>query len=73
MGWASGIPIATLVLATAPGGMAEMSLTARNLQLGVPVVTAFHVIRMAASMSLTGQVYLWIARRRGWPTAVRAN
>jgi len=70
MGWASGIPVATLVLATAPGGMAEMSLTARNLQLGVPVVTAFHVIRMAASMSLTGKVYLWIARRRGWPTAV---
>lgn len=45
-----------------------MSLTARNLELGVPVVTAFHVIRMAASMSLTGQVYLWIARRQGWPT-----
>lgn len=70
MGWASGIPVATLVLATAPGGMAEMSLTARNLELGVPVVTAFHVIRMAASMSLTGQVYLWIARRQGWPTRV---
>ncbi|MEY4862950.1 MAG: hypothetical protein RLZ51_1045 [Pseudomonadota bacterium] len=71
MGWASGIPVATLVLATAPGGMAEMSLTARNLQLGVPVVTAFHVIRMAASMSLTGQVYLWIAKRRGWPIKTR--
>jgi uncharacterized membrane protein AbrB (regulator of aidB expression) len=36
----------TVLLATAPGGIAEMCLTARILQLGVPVVTGFHVIRL---------------------------
>lgn len=36
----------TILLATAPGGIAEMCLTARQLHLGVPVVTAFHVVRL---------------------------
>lgn len=43
----SGIHPATSLLATSPGGIAEMSLTAKNLGLGVPIVTAFHVARMA--------------------------
>jgi membrane AbrB-like protein len=42
----SGLPLATLVAATAPGGLAEMSITAKVLNLGVPVVTAFHVMRI---------------------------
>ncbi|MCB1914138.1 MAG: AbrB family transcriptional regulator [Rhodocyclaceae bacterium] len=37
---------ATLLLAAAPGGIAEMSVTARDLQLGVPLVTACHVLRV---------------------------
>jgi len=32
------VPVATMVLATAPGGMAEMCVTAKVLQLGVPLV-----------------------------------
>lgn len=43
----SGMHPATAILATSPGGIAEMSLTAKTLQLGVPVVTTFHVARMA--------------------------
>jgi hypothetical protein len=62
----SGVPAATMVLATAPGGIAEMSLTAKLLQLGVPVVTLFHVARMVAMVLLAGQVYRWFARRHGW-------
>jgi membrane AbrB-like protein len=46
IGWVVEIPLATLVLATAPGGIAEMCLTAQALQLGVPVVTAFHATRV---------------------------
>ena len=42
----AGLPVPTLVLATAPGGIAEMCLTARNLGLGVPLVTAAHVVRV---------------------------
>lgn len=45
--WLSGIPWATMALATAPGGLAEMGLTAKLLRLGVPVVTAFHIVRLA--------------------------
>lgn len=61
----TGLPMATMVLATSPGGIAEMSLTARLLQLGVPVVTAFHVTRMSATVLLIGRVYRAIARRQG--------
>lgn len=60
-GWAlgrlSGVSPATMILATSPGGIAEMSLTARNLDLGVPMVTAFHATRMAALVLGVGSVY----------------
>lgn len=50
----------TMILATSPGGIAEMSLTARVLHLGVPVVTAFHVSRMVIVVLAIGPLY------RGW-------
>jgi uncharacterized protein len=53
----SGIHPATAVLATAPGGIAEMSLTAKTLQLGVPIVTAFHVARMAVLVMTIGPLF----------------
>ena len=53
----SGINPATAILAKSPGGIAEMSLTARNLQLGVPIVTAFHVTRMAALVMGIGPLF----------------
>jgi membrane AbrB-like protein len=56
---------ATMVLATSPGGIAEMSITAKVLQLGVPVVTAFHVVRYLAVLVLTQPLYrLEMARHR---------
>ncbi len=62
----SGIPFATMVLATAPGGVAEMSLTAKVLQLGVPVVAVFHLVRYILLVVSMGPLYAWMARRRGW-------
>ncbi len=50
----AGINPGVSVLATSPGGIAEMSLTARVLQLGVPIVTAFHVTRMVTVVLLIG-------------------
>ena len=50
---------ATVLLATSPGGIAEMSITAKVLQLGVPVVTAFHVTRLAAVLLLAEPMYRW--------------
>jgi uncharacterized membrane protein AbrB (regulator of aidB expression) len=34
-----------------------MSLTAKNLQLGVPVVTAFHVTRMVTLVLTIGPLF----------------
>lgn len=50
----SGIPWPTMVLALAPGGMAEMCITAKVLQLGVPLVTAAHVLRVVILITTTG-------------------
>ena len=55
---------ATLLLGTSPGGIAEMAITAKVLQLGVPVVTAFHVTRLAAVLLLAEPMYRWIYVRR---------
>lgn len=55
---------ATLVLATAPGGIAEMSITAKVLELGVPLVTAFHVTRVVVLLTCTAPVFAWLRRRR---------
>lgn len=60
----SGIHPASSVLATAPGGIAEMSLTAKTLQLGVPIVTAFHVTRMAALVLTIGPIFRCMQRLR---------
>lgn len=54
---ASGLSIPTLILATAPGGIAEMCITAKVLQLGVPLVTAAHVTRVFLLLLSTGPVY----------------
>lgn len=60
----AGLHWATLVLGTSPGGVAEMSITAKVLQLGVPVVTAFHVTRLAAVLLLTEPIYRWLFKDR---------
>ncbi len=62
LAWATGLHPATVLLATSPGGMAEMAITAQVLGLGVPVVTAFHVVRYAAVLVLTAP--LWRLERR---------
>lgn len=58
----SGIDPATAILATSPGRIAEMSLTAKNLQLGVPIVTAFHVTCMAALVLTIGPLFRLMRR-----------
>lgn len=55
----TGLPPVTLLLGTAPGGIAEMAITAKVLQLGVPVVTAFQVCRLVAVLVLARPVYRW--------------
>lgn len=42
----TGLSWQVLILATAPGSVTEMALTAKILQDGVAVVTAFHLVRI---------------------------
>ncbi len=46
LAWAFGLPIATMLVSTAPGGLAEMTLAAQALGIGVPLVVAFHFFRV---------------------------
>jgi uncharacterized protein len=60
----TGIHPATLILATAPGGIAEMAVTAQVLELGVPMVTSFHVTRVMLLLTCTGPLFSWLRQRR---------
>ncbi|WP_043117184.1 AbrB family transcriptional regulator, partial [Pseudacidovorax intermedius] len=64
LAWATGLRWTTLLLGTSPGGIAEMSITAKVLQLGVPVVTAFQVCRLVAVLLLTGPLFERLYGRR---------
>lgn len=49
---ALNIDVPTGVLGAAPGGVAEMSITAKVLQFSVPLVTAWHLVRILLVTSL---------------------
>lgn len=61
--WGTGLPWVTLLLATSPGGITEMAITAKVLQLGVPMVTAFQVCRLIAVLLLVAPLYRWVNGR----------
>lgn len=71
LAWATRQEPATLVLGLAPGGIAEMAITAKVLQLGVPLVTAFHVTRLVVLLLATPLVFVrarrWYRGRRSPP------
>ncbi|MHA6729632.1 AbrB family transcriptional regulator [Devosia sp. A369] len=53
----SGMPAGTMILAVSLGGLAEMSSTAHIFNLGVVLVTGFHVTRVILVNSLAPQVW----------------
>jgi len=61
---ASSLAVPTMILATAPGGVAEMCITAKVLQLGVPMVTAAQVTRVIMLVTTTAPIFR--AVRRTW-------
>lgn len=70
LGWGAEIAIPTMILATAPGGIAEMCITAQVLHLGVPLITAAHVTRVVFLILSTGPLFRaarWARRRWGPP------
>lgn len=46
LSWITSQPWQVMILATAPGSVTEMALTAKVLQEGIAVVTAFHLVRI---------------------------
>ena len=46
LAWAFNLPVATMIIATSPGGLAEMTITAQALHISVPLVVAFHLFRV---------------------------
>lgn len=60
VGALTGTPSPSMILATAPGGIAEMSITAKVLDLGVPLVTAFHVIRLLVLLTATSPIFRFL-------------
>ena len=59
LAWATGLHPATLILGTSPGGIAEMAITAKVLQLGAPVVTVFQACRLVAVLMCVEPLYRW--------------
>lgn len=55
------LPVAACVLGMAPGGMPEMAITAKVLNLGVPLVLAFHLVRTLLCNLLVAPLWrLWL-------------
>jgi uncharacterized protein len=46
LAWLFNLPIGTMIIATSPGGLAEMTITAQALHISVPLVVAFHLFRV---------------------------
>jgi membrane AbrB-like protein len=57
IGALAGLPMAAMILGMAPGGMPEMALTAKALELGVPLVLGFHLTRTVMSNLLVGPIH----------------
>ncbi len=62
LAWAFALPIATMIISTSPGGMAEMSITAQALGIGVPAVIAFHLARVIVVNMGTQHIYVGATR-----------
>ena len=59
LAWGTGVHPATMILGTSPGGITEMAITAKVLQLGVPMVTALQVCRLVTVLMLVGPLFRW--------------
>ena len=64
LAWLFDLPVATMIIATSPGGLAEMTITAQALHISVPLVVAFHffrvvVVNMGTQYIYTTTAWLW--------------
>jgi membrane AbrB-like protein len=57
LAWISGLPVTAALLGMAPGGMPEMTITAKALDMAVPLVLGFHLVRTVACNLLVDPVW----------------
>ncbi|MFD1508623.1 AbrB family transcriptional regulator [Lacimonas salitolerans] len=62
MAWITGQSWQVMLLSTAPGSVTEMALTAKILDDGLAIVTAFHVIRIFIILPFAGTIIGLTAR-----------
>jgi membrane AbrB-like protein len=63
-GLATGLPVGAVILGTSPGGLPEMTVTAKTLELGVPLVLGFHLVRTLACNLFVEAIWRAVARLR---------
>lgn len=66
--WLAHLPLPATLLGTAPGGMPEMAVTAKVMNLGVPLVLGFHLVRLllcSLFVSPLYRAYAWAEGRLG--------
>ncbi len=61
----AGVPVSALVLALAPGGLAEMSLIALSLDVDAAFVSTHHIARIIIVVVLAPVVFALVLRRGG--------
>lgn len=61
----SEVSVWAMLAAASPGGLAEMSITAQVLDLGVPLVTAYHIVRVFMITLITLPMYRLAVRLIG--------
>jgi membrane AbrB-like protein len=66
LAWLFNLPVATMIIATSPGGLSEMTITAQALQISVPLVVAFHLFRVV--MVNLGTQYIYTLGTRLLPS-----
>lgn len=63
--WGAGLGWASSFVATTPGGIAEMALTAKMLGLESPAVTAFHIVRLVIVV-ISSHYLISLCLKKGW-------
>ncbi|MCH8552544.1 MAG: AbrB family transcriptional regulator [Natronospirillum sp.] len=66
--WWLPVDLPSLMLATSPGGFAEMAISAELLQLNLALVTTFHITRAIMVNGLSGRLLQWLVHCSIYPT-----
>ena len=63
--WWGALPLPAVLLGMAPGGMPEMAVTAKALDMAVPLVLSFHLTRTVFCNLFIGPIWQVVARWTG--------